>query len=496
MRRSYYTLIGVLVMSIIGCGSSSDTRSEIQPTVLVSDAYVVNAVLTSGNVTANERHDLGPGWYQFATAVSQTMMVSYGVNDINPPNSLADAGEPYSPALRAPVNYKNITPLTTMLMNIGVQNMQKRYPNAYDYDPYFDFDVVTLSEQNLLIAKENTKAAFELSAAGPLRKVVNLRIINGSKVQVDDPTWKPIVSLQHFNSHFCGGTLIDEEWILTAAHCLVDYDGNVQTNLPVTLTDTYSLDVGGVYVDVKAAFVHQKFNSETLDNDIALMHLAVPVTTVPIIALNHRMLKGGTMVKVAGWGNTLTEGSNYPVDLMQVTMPVIELETCNESYQTLSENMLCAGYMDGSKDSCQGDSGGPLIYFENGQYLLSGIVSFGGTEIEPCGALDYPGVYTRVSKYIEWIEGYTGSLGSSSSSSIISSSVSSSSSKSSLSSSVSTSISSSSLSSSSSFFSSSSSSSHPSLDEIFIQIDEAEDLDELNLIIIDYMGYYNGVYPD
>ncbi len=503
MRLPLYVLSSAFAIFIIGCGSDSDTPAETRTSVLVSGSYAVNAVVSSGNVTANERYDLGAGWYQFDTEPRQTITVSYGVNDINPPNAKADDGEPYLPLLQAPSTYKNITPFTTMLMDIGPENMQSRYPNAYAYDMHFDFDVVTLSEHNLSIAKENAKAVLELSAANSPKKIINQRIINGNNVQAGDPTWESIVSLQYYKSHACGGTLIDEEWVLTAAHCLVDFNGNARTVLPTALADTYSLTIGGMFIEAEAIYVHPEFDLFALNNDIGLIHLKTPVTTVSPIALNHHMLEFNTMVKVAGWGNTRVDGNNYPNDLMQVTMPIIKFETCNASYQMLNGNMFCAGYMDGSKDSCQGDSGGPLIHFENGQYFLSGIVSFGGTETQFCGAPDYPGVYTKVSRYIDWIEGYTGSLEriSDSSSSFSSVSTPSSSSTSSSSSSISSSFttsSSSSFSSSSDMIasSSSSSSSQPSLSEIFIRIDEVQDLDELNQIIIDNMGYYNGVYPE
>jgi len=234
---------------------------------------------------------------------------------------------------------------------------------------------------------------FNLNAA-------QLRIINGSEVDSSSPEWEFIVSLQFYDRHHCAGSLIHKEWVLTAAHCISD------SNYPEILSGTYTLNMGGTTVEVDALYPHPQYDSGTVDNDIGLIHLKTPITDVTTIVLAKQMPEDESFIKVAGWGNISTDGSNYPDELMHVVMPVINFNTCNTSYGYLTGNMFCAGYMDGLKDSCQGDSGGPLI--QNG--MLSGIVSFGGSTTQACGAPDYPGVYTRVSNYRAWIENHTGVL--------------------------------------------------------------------------------------
>jgi trypsin len=491
MQYPLLALGSAIAFLIIGCGSSSSSPTTLQ-SVLVSDAYVVNAKVTAGAVNAYEDKTREiPGWYQFEEPISENITVSGGVNDINPSNGRANNGEPYTPILKAPAYYQNVNPFTTMML-INKQEAEEKYPNAYAYNPSFNFDVVKLSIENLSIAKENAKAALELSAMNTPKRVLNLRIINGEEVETNNPTWEFIVSIQLFNSHSCGGSLIDSQWILTAAHCITDYNGDPLSWNPTAYIGSYSLSIGGINVEADNIYPHPQYSPETINSDIGLIHLKKPITRVSPIALNHTIPINDTMVQVAGWGNTKIHGSNYPDNLMQVTMPVINFQTCNDSYEYLTDSMFCAGYMDGSKDSCQGDSGGPLI--QNNK--LSGIVSFGGSDTQACGAPDFPGVYTKVANYIDWIESYTGPLSSSSSPSLSSSS--SFSSSSSLSSNSSSSLSSfSSLSSnSSSSLSSSSSSSNPNLEEIFLEIDEAKNLIEINDIIIKYMGYYNGVYSE
>jgi trypsin len=456
MRYPLYALGSSIAFLIIGCGSSSSSGSETPLSVVVSDAYIVHADVVSGDKKAYEDRDSGSGVYTFEESISENIVVKNGVNDINPTNSKADDGEPYAPTLKAPYSYKNITPFTTMMI-LDEERAKDNYPNAYKYKSDFDFDVVKVSDENLSIAKENIRAAFELSALDGTRKVPKLRIINGEQVLADDDTWRFIVSIQQYKHHFCGGSLIHPQWVLTAAHCI-----SRESVQPSILAGTYSLVVEGVDVISDALYPHPDYNSDTVDNDIGLIHLKDPINSVKPIELDHSIPADNTMISVAGWGNMSIDSEIYPDDLMQVDMPVINFDTCNNSYGYLTNSMFCAGYMDGSKDSCQGDSGGPLIQDNR----LSGIVSFGGSDTQPCGAPDYPGVYTRVANYIDWIESHTGPLSSSSSSS------------------------------SSSESSSSSSSSEPSLEEIFTMIENAKSIDELNQIVIDYMGYYNGVFSE
>lgn len=454
MKRSLYALGSAFAFMLIGCGGGSSSGTI--PSVLVSDAYVVDATVRSGETLAYETHEKGAGWYQFKTTINKDITVENGVNDIQPTNGKPDEGEPYAPTLKAPSYYQNVTPLSTMMLQYPA-SMKERYPNAYSYDSSFNFDVVKVSEQNLSIAKENAKAAIELSAEQSAKKVVNLRIINGKKVSVNDDTWRFIISIQYNNSHSCGGSLINPEWVLTAAHCISDYNGNPVKNLPSNLSGTYSLVIGGTRVQTDAVYPHPNYDIDTIDNDIGLIHLSKPITNVESITLDTQVPQDNALIKVAGWGDIDADQQQYyyPDDLMEVTMPVINFDTCNTSYQTLTESMFCAGYMNGSKDSCQGDSGGPLI--QNNK--LSGIVSFGGSDTQYCGAPDYPGVYTKVANYIDWIESHTGPLESSSSSS-------------------------------------SSSSSNDDLEAIFDAIDDAQNLDELNSIVIPSMGYYNGFYSE
>jgi len=233
-----------------------------------------------------------------------------------------------------------------------------------------------------------------------------LRIIGGTLVDSNDPKWEFIVSVQ--NGYLCGGSLIADEWVLTAAHCW--YGVTLDTQNYKVGVNNYSLSQQ-TFHSIAEVIIHPNYNNSTTDNDLTLIKLSAPVTEVKPVILDHSSaLTAGLESWVAGWGNTNTSHESYPENLMQVMVPLIDFDTCNDSYTSLgyplTTNMLCAGYMQGDKDSCQGDSGGPLISDDKGQWVQSGVVSWGIGCAEP----NQPGVYTKVKNYIPWIESHTGTL--------------------------------------------------------------------------------------
>ncbi|KAK1794645.1 hypothetical protein P4O66_001361 [Electrophorus voltai] len=143
------------------------------------------------------------------------------------------------------------------------------------------------------------------------------------------------------------------------------------------------------YMTVDAIYWHQSYDYQTLDFDIMLMKLSHPVTInefVKPIALPKACPTPGDMCVVSGWGNIYSDSD----------VPILSHEVCENSYPgKISNNMVCAGYLEGGKDSCQGDSGGPLVC--NGE--LQGIVSWG----YGCAQPDFPGVYTKVCALLPWI---------------------------------------------------------------------------------------------
>ncbi|KAM9327178.1 trypsin-like [Gastrophryne carolinensis] len=194
--------------------------------------------------------------------------------------------------------------------------------------------------------------------------------------------------------HFCGGSLINSLWVVSAAHC---YKSSLQVRL-----GEHNINANeGTEQFINSAKViqHGSYNSRTIDNDIMLIKLASPASLnayVQPVALASGCAAAGTSCLISGWGNLLSSGSNMPSQLQCLDAPILTSAQCSSAYPgQITSNMICVGYLEGGKDSCQGDSGGPVVC--NGQ--LQGIVSWG----YGCALRNYPGVYTKVCNYNAWI---------------------------------------------------------------------------------------------
>uniref|UniRef100_A0A3B3BZE7 Peptidase S1 domain-containing protein n=1 Tax=Oryzias melastigma TaxID=30732 RepID=A0A3B3BZE7_ORYME len=232
---------------------------------------------------------------------------------------------------------------------------------------------------------------------------LNTRIVGGQNAPPGFWPWQ--VSLQT-SAHFCGGSLINNQWVLTAAHCFPSRSAS-GVNVLLGLQSLQGSNPNMVSRTITTLVVHPSYNSVTSDNDIALLQLSSPVTLTPYItpvclASTSSNFYSGINTWVTGWGNT---GSGIslpsPQTLQEVQVPIVGNRQCQCNYNTVSitSNMVCAGLPEGGKDSCQGDSGGPLVIKQNNRWIQAGIVSFG----EGCALPNYPGVYSRVSRYETWI---------------------------------------------------------------------------------------------
>uniref|UniRef100_A0A8V0XNY2 Transmembrane serine protease 15 n=1 Tax=Gallus gallus TaxID=9031 RepID=A0A8V0XNY2_CHICK len=232
------------------------------------------------------------------------------------------------------------------------------------------------------------------------------RIVGGSDARRE--AWPWIVSL-HFNSRpVCGASLVNEEWLVTAAHCV--YGRQLQPSTWKAVLGLYDqsnmTDASTVVRNIDQIVINPHYNKVTKDSDIALMHLQYEVQYTDYIQpiclpeKNQQFLPG-INCSIAGWGAIRYEGPTSNI-LQEAVVPLISNEKCQEwlPEYSISKNMICAGYDMGGVDSCQGDSGGPLMSEDGNQWVLVGVTSFG----YECALAQRPGVYVRVAMFVDWIQ--------------------------------------------------------------------------------------------
>jgi len=245
-------------------------------------------------------------------------------------------------------------------------------------------------------------------------------ILNGTDAPYGAHPW--MVQIQKRNHaqhnraselHKCGGAILTDDTILTAAHCVV-YKEPYELRVIVGQGSLSAEDSEEMAFDIESTTVHPKWDTGILySNDIALVKLrrkgngqginfSEKVGPVCLPSYDSPQ-KPGTECVVSGWGKTNVGATSD--SLKSVTVPLIGQQQCQQMYQDdrdLSDSMLCAGYVHGGADSCNADSGGPLTCKTEGKSYLHGIVSWGPSE--GCGQPNRPGVYTNVKNYLNWIE--------------------------------------------------------------------------------------------
>merc|ERR1712121_1610 len=229
------------------------------------------------------------------------------------------------------------------------------------------------------------------------------RIVGGTQAEPGEFPYQ--ISFQQdffgYAFHFCGGSVYNKDWIVTAAHCVAGNDFDNPQELQIAAGD-WDLDYMSGNEQVKKVvkiIQHELYDDRKIINDIALLKLESSLEMndyVQAVGLPSKLQETTGDCIVTGWGTT-SEGGHTPSKLMKVTVPVVSDDKCRDAYgkSQIVDSNLCAGLEKGGKDSCQGDSGGPLYC----SGYLAGVVSWG----YGCGRPHYPGVYTQVSYFVDWL---------------------------------------------------------------------------------------------
>ncbi|XP_030048072.1 plasma kallikrein [Microcaecilia unicolor] len=243
---------------------------------------------------------------------------------------------------------------------------------------------------------------------GKSEKLEFLRVVGGKNSSINNWPWQLSLHIKGFSSsrHICGGSIINNQWILTAAHCIPEQlkrndiwiiYGGISSQSEINKTTPF--------FTVKEIIIHPLYDQAEKGYDIALFKLGTPMPYTLYqkpICLPSKEFRNNVFSScwITGWGYTLEKGKAENV-LQEATIPLISNEDCQSNYKNykITNLMVCAGYEQGAIDACKGDSGGPLVCKHEENWYLIGVTSWG----EGCGRPGQPGVYTKVSNFIDWI---------------------------------------------------------------------------------------------
>ncbi|KAH8383184.1 hypothetical protein KR009_007187, partial [Drosophila setifemur] len=235
--------------------------------------------------------------------------------------------------------------------------------------------------------------SFLFTIGSCLEDHLDSRIVGGFPADIAAIPY--IVSIQLYGVHHCGGSIINNRTILTAAHCLAGMSRHL---LKVKVGGTKRDSKDGQIYAVASVHHHEKWSAKTMDYDIGMLRLTTPLifsTKVKAIKIDPKKVADGVFATIAGWGFTSNNGASSE-GLRYARVPIINQSACRKLLgKRVTDRMICAGYLRGGTDSCQMDSGGPLVVREQ----LVGIVSWG----VGCALANKPGVYSRLEALFPWV---------------------------------------------------------------------------------------------
>ncbi|KAF7660256.1 hypothetical protein LDENG_00285220 [Lucifuga dentata] len=249
-----------------------------------------------------------------------------------------------------------------------------------------------------------------------ISQTVQTRVVGANHCPAGECPWQVLV--QHQGSSHCGGVLVRPDWVITAAHCI---HGNNLHNLTVVAGE-HNLDADEgteQRIPISMAIAHEGYVPLTGDSDVALLRLSRPVTlgrhAIPICLpakdFAERELLPVRYHTVSGWGKRTTGGNaespntqqGAPLSpfLRRMSVPILQNAQCSQRTQfNFTDNMLCAGYLEGRHQGCRGDDGSPLVTLYGSTHFLMGVVGWG----RGCAHPGYYGVYANMANFVDWAE--------------------------------------------------------------------------------------------
>nr|AAK72504.1 putative chymotrypsin-like protein [Aedes aegypti] len=239
------------------------------------------------------------------------------------------------------------------------------------------------------------------------------KIVGGDEAEAHEFPYQ--ISLQwNFNDgqtetmHFCGASVLNENFVLTAAHCKTAYSNTGFIEVVAAEHDVAVAEGSEQRRLVAEFIVHEDYQGGVSPDDIAVIRVDKPFELndkVKAVKLPKQLEQFDGDVTLSGWGSvSTTVFPDYPDKLRKVVLPLVDYEQCNalwDNDSALAKSNVCAGPIDGSKSACSADSGGPLVKQSGEEVIQVGVVSWGAV---PCGSPRRPTVFAGVSHYVDWIE--------------------------------------------------------------------------------------------
>ncbi|XP_017260075.1 coagulation factor X [Kryptolebias marmoratus] len=311
-----------------------------------------------------------------------------------------DSSEPFKCGAIVTTNERKIFRYErTNMMEMNVTDVKANVNSTEEQQEVSDLGTQSSPTSSSPVLPDDFVSERKISA----QRAALTRIVNGEDCPPGECPWQALI-LNEDNQGFCGGTILNEYIILTAAHCMNHSD---YMSVKLGEFDTMVNEGREAVHKVDAVIVHYNYKPVTYHNDIALIKLATPITfssyilpaCLPEADFAEKVLMRQQEGLVSGFGR-IGEGRQASSILQRLAVPYVDRQTCMESTNLrITQRMFCAGFDTIAKDACQGDSGGPHVTRYGDTYFVTGIVSWG----EGCARKGKYGVYTQVSKFVRWI---------------------------------------------------------------------------------------------